>query len=425
MFLKKNLADQPSVVEAVVAGIAEHVFGSASDGLLAVWPLAKSVVKSTLIEVATDRSLTGVHGRLELRGGGVLALVVDLGTVLQIRNSRNWRTRIASVCGFLDAMSQQEGDAKLAQTSKKLAVSPVVIDWPEVFAALKHLPAGDRYERAHNLAGELARDVLLGYWGLEVLCSEFDAIKSEVQNRVKQISLSIGGSGGTYRVEMKGTTLRVVFPLEETRKWNKSNKQGCRERVEALLGLRKQVEAEAVAEQERQHVAPAAAALGKKVAVGWAAVLASPDYLAERDYVAYLRYVGAFVPKLLLGYGDQRPEGLPWMLATNAQAKEFFATITALEVEIDGECKAQPAQERFVNARIRCAKKAPSTLVFAVRRDWMETPNKLNGNETTDSYQLHHGAGTNAGAVLAPAVFAAEEANHLEVSRKRIRSSSF
>jgi hypothetical protein len=373
------IADQPAIVDAVVAGVAEHVFASQSDGLVAVWSRAKAVVKSTLVELSVNRSLTTTFGRLELRAGGVLALTLDLGSVLQVKNSRNWRSRIASVCGFLDDLSKEECNEKLSKTSQKLSLSPVVIEWTEVFAALKHLPAADRYERAHNLGGELARDVLLGYWGLEGLAS-FPKIKSELQSRVKQISLTIaaGSGGGTYKTEMQGTTLRIVFPLDETREWNKSNKQGCRERVEALLSLRPMVEAEAIEEQEHAHVQPTAVQISKKVLVDWQKLLGSADYRAVRDYVAYIRYVGSFIPKCLVGYGD-KPEGLHWMLATNAQAKEFFTTISTIEIVIDGDCKEKPAQERFVNARMSCVKKAPSSIVLTVRRDWMETDEDDNG----------------------------------------------
>jgi hypothetical protein len=66
--------------------------------------------------------------------------------------------------------------------------------------------------------------VLLGYWGLgpEGL-SFFDKVKSEFLSRVKLISLAVDAAspGGTYRVEMQGTTLRVVFPLDEIRSWPK------------------------------------------------------------------------------------------------------------------------------------------------------------------------------------------------------------
>jgi hypothetical protein len=149
--------------------------------------------------------------------------------------------------------------------------------------------------------------------------------------------------------------------------------------VESLLQLRKLVEQEAVAEQESKHVATVLPHFpGKKIVVGWDKMLASADYLLVRDYVAYIRYVGAFVPSLLLGYGEQ-PEGLSWMLAVNAQSEEFFGPIKAIEVEIDGDCKTQPAQERFVHGRMSCVKKAPATLVLTVRRDWMETNADLNG----------------------------------------------
>jgi hypothetical protein len=156
-----QIAKQPAVVEAVVAAVAEHVFASNSDGLLSIWPRAKAVVKSTLLELAVDQKLCGTHGRLELRAGGVLALTIDLGGLLQISASRNWRPRLASVLGLLDALSKDEADAKLAQTAQKLALCPVSVEWAALFAApqWKKLPAADRYERAHNLGGELAREV--------------------------------------------------------------------------------------------------------------------------------------------------------------------------------------------------------------------------------------------------------------------------
>jgi hypothetical protein len=409
-----DIANQPSIVDAVVAGVAEHVWANKKDGLASVWDRAQKVVKKVLVELSVKGDITGEYGRLQLRGD-TLALTLDLGGVLQISDSRNWRPRIASVCGFLDELSRVEANAKLAQTDALLKLCPVQIDWAFLDAPQwKALPAADRYERVHNLGGELARASLLGYWGLPGLTS-FAGCRTEFLNRVKLVSLAVDAAAakGTYRTELNGTTLRLVFPLDEVRLWSTANSQGCRTRVETTMQLRKLTESQAIEEQNAVIASVAAQLRGKKVTLAWDKLLASADYLAERDYVAYIRYIGGFVGPLLLGYG-QRAEGLLWAGAQIPQVAEFLGPIQSVEIEVDGDCKTKPPQERFVNGNMSCVKKG-TALLLTVRRDWMEVKSNYNGMESPpNEHQLHCGCGTVVAAALSPGEFKSREANHLE-----------
>ncbi len=413
------IASQPLLVDAVVAGVAEHVWGSKKDGLLSAWEHAKKVVKSACVEISVAGEYTCEHGRLELRGDA-LVLTLDLGGALQFKDSRNWRPRIASVCGFLDELSTTEAIAKLAQTEKELRLCPVAIDWAFLAAPQwQALPAADRYERAHSLGGELGREILLGYWGLAGMAA-FPNVKSSFLGRIKNISLVVDAAQakGTYRTEVAGTTLRIVLTLDELRQWPLNNSIGCRERVEKCMSLRKQVEQDAIAEQDEALAHVAAQLGGKAVTVAWDKLLASEDYLAERDYVAYIRHVGGFMGPLLLGYGEL-PKGIMWAVGRNAEAAEVWGVIDTIEVVVDGTCTERPPQDRYVNGNMSAMKKG-STLVVTVRRDWMEVDQESAGNDEVYTRQTHFGCGSVVQWTLAPGSCRADEQSRLETYKDEL-----
>lgn len=417
------IATQPKIVDIVVAGIVEHWCARAADSLLSIWPVACNSVKGIRINVVTNHSLVKEHGKLSFGNDGVLELTYDLAVVTQYQSSVNWRSRAAHVLRILDTIGQKEANAKLALTEKELKHLPVKIDWSSFVNSSEwiHLPAADRYERMHNLGGEVTRNVLLGYWGLPGLLS-FAEVLSDVQSRVKLVEIAVNPAANapkTYITELKGTTLRITLCLTELLTFNIKNVTGCRERVEKLMGLRPLLEKCAQQEVERQQVAPVASALGVKVTLVWSSIMKDDDYLRVRDYVAYIRYIGTTISPLLLG-SEPQPEGLPAMQERNREAKEFFAAqVKAIEIKIDGSCTIKPPQERFVHPGMHCTIVEP-LMTLTVRRDWMEIPSKFLGEEVPNRLQSHNGCAAVVEWVLTPALKEAAEEEHVETFRNQL-----
>ncbi len=415
-----DIAVQPAVVDAVVAGIVEHVCARPSDSLLSIWEQASKVVRGVRVNVLVDNSLNSVHGRVSHNAAdGVLELAWDLGVILNFRDSHNWRPRIAHTLQLLDPIGQAESNAKLAQTSKEMgATFALAIDWASFVSSPQWLalPAADRYERMHNLGGEVSRQVLLGYWGLTGLLF-FDNVRDELQKRVKLVQLAVNPANApkTYVTTLTGTTLRITLSLDELCTAGIAKLVGCRERVEKTMSLRKLVEKCAQEEVEAHHVAPTSAALNKAVQLQWESFMTDDDYLRVRDYVAYIRYIGSMVGPLLLGDGEA-PEGLPW-LERNREAWEFFKLITSVTVAIDPSCTVRPPQDRLVNGNMKGTIDGP-TLALTVRRDWRETTARSAGLRMPHDYlQTHNGCGAIVEWLLTPGICEANEANHVETYR--------
>ena len=417
------ISNQPKIIHAVVADIAERVWGHKDDGLLSVWDRASKKVKGCTIKVSRDGSLDSVFGQLKLAANGILELTVDLGCVLEITKGECWRPRIMDTIGLLDELAHFEADAKLALVSKEVSVAPVSIDWSSFEKAPQwlELPAADRYERMHVLGSSLARNVLLGYWGISGLMA-FPNVKAEFTKRVKKISLCVDAaaplSGNKYKTELDGTTLKVIFNMEELRgALSQDTHWGCRERLEKLMGLRALVEKCVMDEITEGRAKPVADTLCKEVLFDWD-FMKNDDYLQYRDYVAYLRYIGTMMSPLWLGGAE--PEGIPWMLDYNSHAVELYAPIKQLIMKVDGDCKTRPPQVRFVNGNMK-AELDGSKLTVTVRRDWMEISDSENGM-TRPPYtdQTHHGCGAVVGWLLGPGIMESKELQHLDRYRDQL-----
>lgn len=412
-----------SIVDAVVAGIPEHVWNNSVDGLRSIWshPGSKKV-KEVHINVDVSNKFNPVNGQLVFdEGAGKLTLTYDLGTVLTFSKSRNWRPRIASVLGNMDDIAMTECNAKLLLTEKALNLCKVTIDYKSFLSApkWKALTAADRYERMHNLGGELARDVLLGYWGLTGL-TEFPGVRQDFLNRVKLIELAVDpdASGPPYKTALNGTTLRLTFSINEfVVGWNQRN-VGSRQRVEKTMNLRPLTEKCAIEAMEKQHVDHSRNVTKRQVKVFWEEVLKDPDYLGITDYVQYIKFVGEFIPSLLEGY-DSTPMGVPYMLGNNVHAAEMFKAVKSFDIHIDGTCTVSPPQERFVNPFMKLSlEDGGSRVVITVRRDWMLHGDARNGNQSPpDQHQVHNGCSSNLAWLLAPGASEARENEMVELYR--------
>lgn len=416
------IANQAKVIDAVVAGIAEHVVGRDTDSLASLWHAASGLVKSFHIDVDTGTLLSQVHGRLAFSPStGQLCLTYELGAVLQFAQGAGWRARVAAAIGILDQVMQGEAHAKLAQTAGALAHLPVSIEWTTFSgnSAWRATPAAAKYEMAHNLGGEVSRILLLGYWGLSGLF-EFEPVLSQIRSKVKCVTFQLRGTKDeSYVVEHDAAASKLVIKLSlhELETQNLSSLVGCRERVEALFQLRPLLEQCAQKEVDARHCAPAAKALDKQaVEIDWSSFMNHDDYRDERDYVEYIRYVGTMVEPLLLG-----DEGLPWMCKSNPEAGRFFKPLKRVRIQVDGSCTARPPQQRCVNGNMSCTLNSNDTLVIRVRRDWMEAKVQTFGNSNPpDELQVHNGCGSVVAYLLAPGVCDASEANFVESYRAQL-----